>query len=236
MTRIVVTLLSCSLFTACATTPSAQPTPSGSPSDPSPSVVTTPIPDDWETYSSDEVGISFRFPPMPGEVTYDFRSSETGDGVLYEWKHAVGDNSSGYEYPFAGGASRRFEEGRECNPTDAHDWVEEDGVLTVDIGTRPNCDFEVNPIGTVARDDGLEGIIFEANDYHDAAGYGVDKPEDLMAMLRFPEGQHESLAAILFSFKTSVETEEGVIQILPDLTIEDIELVLGSVEFFEPAT
>lgn len=217
----------------------------GDASDPSPTISPSPspsleVPADWGTYSIEEVGISFRFPPLPGEVTSDVREGDSGVGILYEWVHHVGATASGYSYPFAGGASRTFEEGRECWPTDAWTWADSHEGTRVLIGDRSNCSYLVHELAPrrVFRPDGLEAIIFKADDYHDAAGYGVKHPEDRIAMLAFPDNalHRDDLRAITFYFAASVETTEGEVPVLENLSLDDIRLVLRSVEFFEPAT
>ncbi len=216
--RIGATLLTVA-FLSCACASSEQTTRGGATSTAkageasrSPSVAeSSAIPSDWATYENSGLGLSFRYPRMPGAV-------ETESGVYgskrdrFAWAVTRSDDCRDNvcrSYEFAALND-------DCPPTEgwptyAHEWYERGGRYYVNSchGTDP---FEVSPTRVVSRSDGIRGIIYDANVWFDPQRI----PGAVAAVLNLPTGYHPSFEAIAFYFEDPTPTR-------------DIELVIRSV-------
>jgi hypothetical protein len=215
--RIGATLLTIAfLSSACASEQpprgAATSTPKAGEASRSPSVTESPaIPADWASYENSELGLSFRYPRIPGTV-------ETESGVYgserdrFAWAVTRSDDCRDNvcrSYEFAALND-------DCPPTEgwptyAHEWYERGGRYYVNSchGTDP---FEVSPIRIVTRSDGLRGIIYDANVWLDPGRI----TGALAAVLNLPTGYHPNLEAIAFYFEDPTPTG-------------DVELVIRSV-------
>jgi hypothetical protein len=170
-----------------------------------------PIPGDWPAFESPELGIQFRFPPLPGEASYEYHNWPVSDGdpsgVLAEWQVTRDDRHE--TYTFAAVESEDMRVGRDRWFTDIIRWFYDEKVQKyyVVYGGSKQPQVEVQPLGVITRSDGLQGIIFTP-DYLKGPG--------MSAVLNLPDGYSPKTKVISFYF--------------PDpLSLDDVALVLNSV-------
>jgi hypothetical protein len=173
-----------------------------------------PVPKDWLTLESPELGIQFRLPPQPGEITYEYNDwpEREGDptGTLVEWIVAEGETGT-----IVACESVDMQVGRGTGPFDITRWFF-DGKLqkftTVYAGAH-HCQARVEPLRIVPRVDGLQGIIY--NPPADCLEVPVSGTS---AVLSLPEGYLPKIKVISFYFANQE-------------SLDEIEAVLKSVTF-----
>ena len=170
-----------------------------------------PVPEDWPSFESPELGIQFRFPPLPGETSYEYHSwpEREGDptGTLAEWQVTRVDRHE--TYTFAAVESEGMQVGRDRWFTDIIRWFYDEKVQKyyVIYGGSKQPQIEVQPLRVVTRDDGLQGIIFTP-EYMRGPGTS--------AVLSLPDEYLPKIRVISFYF--------------PDpISLDDIAAVLNSV-------
>jgi hypothetical protein len=170
-----------------------------------------PVLADWSTFASPELGIQFRFPPLPGETSYEYHNwpEREGDptGTLVEWQVTREDRHE--TYTFAALESEDMQVGRDRWFTDIIRWFFDATLQNYYVVyAGPNHPrFEVQPLRVVTRSDGLQGIIFTP-DYMRGSG--------MSAVLSLPDGYLPKIQVISFYFPDPV-------------TQDEIETVLNSV-------
>ena len=174
----------------------------------------------WIILKSEELGIVFEFPPLPGTTQYQYRyvvwPKRDWDPTGTEAGWAVGqDDSDGSAIFVAGCASSDFMVGREAGPTTIMDWYWDEQEQQFFISWAVGKGTLVDALQVVNRSDGLQGLIYECGDVFI---YGEDtRLEGKCAVLHLPEDQ-EMVDNMGFHF--------------PDETaLSDIESVLQSVTF-----
>jgi hypothetical protein len=172
-----------------------------------------PIPEDWLRLDSPELGIQFRFPPLPGEIYYEYNNwpEREGDptGILVEWQFTLGEYG---KFTFAACESVDMQVGRERTYTDITS-VFFDETLQKYIVTYPlQRQAEIQPLRIVTRSDGLQGIIFTPRALFEADVVGT------LAVLSLPEGYLPKIKVISFYFANQE-------------SLDEIEAVLKSVSF-----
>ena len=177
-----------------------------------------PIPEDWLSLSSPELGIHFRFPPLPGEISYEYNSWPERDwdptGTLVQWE-VVREDEYG-TYAFAASVSEDMLIGRMRWYTDITNWYfdETQSKYFVGLAGSDQPQVEVQPIRVVTRSDGLQGIIFTPET-------GFFNSRGTCAVLHLPEGYDPKIKVISFYYADPTSWE-------------DIESVLGSVSYTMP--
>jgi hypothetical protein len=178
----------------------------------------TDITGTWQKLTSPELGLSFKFPPLPGNITYEYNDWPGQDsdpsGTLVDWQVMVPDQ--GWTYSFAGCASSDMKVGREGWPTDSIRWRKTESGYFVDFPLARST--QVTPLRIVQHPAGTEGLIYDPN-----GSYWGDMPinpsaVDRVAILNLPEGYHPKIACLSFYF-------------YDQLPLDQIEAVLLSVEF-----
>ena len=173
-----------------------------------------PVPEDWPSFESPELGIQFRFPPLPGETSYEYHSwpEREGDptGTLAEWQ--VTRDAPHETYTFAACESEDMQVGRERWFTDVTRWYFDETLQKYFIvyagPNRPQV--EVQPLRVMTRDDGLQGIIFTPPAPSIMSGVGTS------AVLNLPDGYSPKIKVISFYFTDPV-------------SLDEIDMVLNSV-------
>ncbi len=162
-----------------------------------------PVPEDWPTFASPELGIQFRFPPLPGETNYEYHNwpERTGDptGTLVEWQVTREDRHE--TYTFAAVESEDMQVGRDRWFTDIIRWFY-DGKFQkyyVVYGGSKHLQVEVQPLSVMTRSDGLQGIIFKPI-YMNGTGTSV--------ALNLPDGYSPKIKVISFYFPDPVSLDE----------------------------
>lgn len=177
-----------------------------------------PIPEDWLSLSSPELGIQFRFPPLPGEISYEYNAWPERDwdptGTLVQWE-VVREDEYG-TYAFAASVSEDMLIGRMRWYTDITNWVydETQSKYLIGLAGPDQPQVEVQPIRVVTRSDGLQGIIFTPET-------GFFNSRGTCAVLHLPDGFSPKIKVISFYFADQT-------------TLEDIEAVLGSLSYTMP--
>jgi hypothetical protein len=198
--------------------------------------------------------ISFAFPPMDGSaLTEVILSEEDAGGPPGEYHFRFtqvfdtgrppdpesGDPHPGTDtYTFAGGASAAARAGRECEPTDTYTFHRTlhgkgEEYLVDTSAPRTNCDYTVDPIEVIRRDDGLEAIVFDLAQYLNQGALPPDvapsTSRDLVAIMQLPgDGTHPVFESITFIFDRDDDGRPNEEPALPGLTLDDVRLVIGS--------
>jgi hypothetical protein len=201
--RIVVALaaLSCIILAACNMTPV-------------PTATVTPSPEPtrtgWLSLQSDDIGVSFEFPPVTGEVSYEYMDwgehefDPAGIGVTWE-------STGSWNYAFAGCVSQDFKIGREGWPTDSIRWRQEGETYFVDFPLGNS--LQVTPLRVVSHPAGVQGIIYDPNpSYWGDMAINPDKA-DRAAVLNLPAGYDPKIECLSFYFydETPLDTIEAVL-------------------------
>lgn len=177
----------------------------------------------WYILESDNIGVSFKFPPLKGEISYEFidqAKDSDYSGTFYMWK--LTEEKTGYKYAFAGGVSQNMTQGRDGWITDNYQWVKNDNQYYVEQNN--GYKFSVQPLKVINGAQNSRGIIFNDSDYwkrYDKEfleNTGFNNTTGKIAVLNFPENYNVDLRSITFYFKDLI-------------SIEEIERVLYSVEF-----
>jgi hypothetical protein len=171
----------------------------------------------WTVFTSPELGLSFRFPPLP-DTTYTYNEWPTEgsyrSGTLVEWAVTIPDE--GWTYNFAGCGSRDLVLGRGGWPTDSSRWRQTESGTFIDFHAERS--IQVTPLRIVQHPAGTEGLIYDPNE-----SFWGDMPANLSgvdraAILNLPEGTHPKIGCLSFYF-------------YDEIPLEQIEAVLLSVEF-----
>ena len=194
-------VLICGVLTACSLAPTAAPTATPSPE---------PTRTGWLSLESEELGLAFEFPPVPGEVSYEY--GLWGD---HDWDPAgtslIWESVGPWTYAFAGCVSEDFKIGRSGWPTDSIRWREEGGNAFIDFPVGRS--LQVTPLRVVSHPAGVQGIIYDPNESY--WGEMSINPEevDRAAVLNLPEGYDPAIQCLSFYFyeETPLDTIEAVL-------------------------
>jgi hypothetical protein len=162
-----------------------------------------PVPEDWPAFESPELGIQFRFPPLPGETSYEYHNwpERAGDptGILVEWQVTREDRHE--TYTFAAVESEDMQVGRDRWFTDVTRWFYDEArqIYYVVYAGSKHLQVEVQPLGVMTRSDGLQGIIFTP-EYMRGTG--------ISAILNLPDGYWPKIKVISFYFPDPVSLDE----------------------------
>lgn len=171
---------------------------------------------------SEELAISFEFPPLPGEIIYEYVEWPEREwdptGILAGWLVDRSDRS--WKYTFAGCVSPDFQVGRMGWPTDAIRWDQVDDKYFVHypLGRR----IEVHPLRIISHPQGVQALVFDPDRDYWGEEF-ITAVDDRVAILNFPEGHHPYIGCISFYFyeQRSVEDIEGVLLSVRFLNGED---------------
>ena len=165
---------------------------------------------EWLNLQSSELGISFEFPPLPGQVSYSYNhwiATETSPGgELVSWEVVRSDQD--WTYSFAGCGTEYFQSGRESWVTDAVRWSLDPSTnkYTITLGGESSTEVKVTPLEVVTRADGLEALVFTMDPYFSPL-------PGRAAVLNLPDRGQDTVQCISFYFadKMNLETIEEVI-------------------------
>jgi hypothetical protein len=173
-----------------------------------------PVPAEWPSFESPELGVQFRFPPLPGEVKYEFNDwpEREGDptGTLVEW--IVSREGGGYT--FAAIESENMQVSRGLRFVDITHWSYDAATqeYSVTLAGPNHSQYVVEPLLNITRSDGLQGIAFRP------PSPWKDKPgtDGIYALLDLPIENWPKIKVISFYFSDPV-------------SLDDVEAVLNSV-------
>ena len=174
---------------------------------------------DWGTYRSSELGISFEFPSLPGEVEYsynDFSSQKSNSdqgGIFYKWSIKRSDSPErGWKYIFAGGQSENAFDGRGRWPTDNYRWLKENNKYYLNIAQGEGLQIEKE----IESSSGVKSIIL-----------GAEKNPGVLF------GEKGKLAVVNFptSFNKEPQIKSISFYFYDPISTEDIEKVIESLKF-----
>jgi hypothetical protein len=165
-----------------------------------------PVPTDWPTFESPELGVQFSFPPLPGQVKYEFNNwpEREGDptGTLVEW--IVSREGGGYT--FAAIESENMQVGRGLRFVDITNWSYDAAAqkYSVTLAGPNHSQYVVEPLFSVNRLDGLQGIVFRP------PAPWKDKPgtDGIYALLNLSIEGRPKIKAISFYFPDPVSLDE----------------------------
>jgi len=165
-----------------------------------------PVPADWPSFESPELGIQFSYPPLPGEVQYEFNDwpQREGDptGTLVEW--IVSREGGGYT--FAAIESENMRVGRELRFVDITNWSYDAAAqeYSVTLAGPNHYQYVVEPLLSVTRPDGLQGIAFRP------PSPWKDKPgtDGTYALLNLSIEKRPKIKVISFYFPDPVSLDE----------------------------
>lgn len=173
---------------------------------------------DWKTYRSEELGLSFKFPGLPGEARY-FSSDDPKDsynqGTFYGWTITRKDIfSQRWTYTFVASYSADTDAGRESWPTDNVRWYAENGKYYLErIGGKDMRKIEVNIDKKIKLPSGAEGIILSSEKNVTNYLFTIDfegTNKGKLAVINFPPNYRKKtqLKSISFYFYDPISTEQ----------------------------
>ena len=218
---------------ASSSSPSvASPTPSRNLPTPAPTVPPHPSdPDGWVRYRSDELGLSFPFPRMEGRSTFWVHRGYWNRHRLYSFTQMAHRSGSA----FAGGTSYRASEARECTILDVVTWEQVDERYRI-VGPNGKCSYDVDPLRIVDRGDARPAIVYRSDEFWEQLSC---HRRDFIAVVPFPQGQHDEFNSITFNFDRFDDPEclprwQPLEPLLPGFTLDDAETVIRGIRFFAP--
>lgn len=176
-----------------------------------------PVPADWPTFESPELGVQFRFPPLPGEVKYEFNDwpEREGDptGTLVEWIVS----REGGSYTFAAIESENMQVGRGLRFVDITNWSYDAATqkYSVTLAGPNHSQYMVVPLFGVNRPDGLQGIVFRPpSPWKEEPG-----TDGIYALLNLSIENRPKIKVISFYFPDPVSLDE-VVAVLNSVSIK----------------
>ena len=165
---------------------------------------------EWLSLHSAELGISFEFPPLPGQVSYSVNrwvATETSPGgALISWEVTRSDQT--WTYSFAGCATEYFQGGRERWVTDMVHWTLDNSSsrYTITLGGETPDEVRVTPLEVYTRSDGLDALVFTMDP-------AFNPLPGRAAVINLPNRGEDNVQCISFYFadKMNLETIEQVI-------------------------
>lgn len=178
------------------------------------SITTPSYPETWMKLTSDELNLSFQFPPLPGKIYYEYsefpKEGMGYSGTLVEWVVKLDDHT--WTYAFAGCASNDLKIGRSVWETEVSSLIFNESDQRYYLEIRTGFTKLIEPLRIITRSDGRQGLIYRA---------GISKNDDGIAksaIINLPEGQHKKINCISFYFADNI-------------SLDDIENVIQSVTF-----
>jgi hypothetical protein len=208
---------------ACSeSAPRGQPSPTHSVASPKPSISMTLQPDRWRRFASREIGLSFDFPPLTGEFTYEFEDRNPNPECpdpYYSWEVMRTDEPDpGHRYWFAG-STHCQKQGRGSWPTDVAKWGRDSRGYWVETGGPFRNREQVLAVKVLATTDGSRALVFKPAGLSSDECGEPDCPsqKDRTVAINFTR-EHGGFTSLVFYFR--------------DITsLGDIERVVRSVTF-----